>query len=242
VLLNSTIVSETDLKGIITFASESFCRSSGYSKKELIGSSHNLVRHPDNSKQFFEKLWTDLRQGKTWKGVIKNQNRFGSTFEVDVTIGPKYSKSNKLIGYYALRHPSSSVISPKQNKIDEAFINYTKMLDNVTLGLVVVDELNKIVDFNNYFLKMFNLDHYKINRINFKEFYYDEKEFLKFKEFKNTNTPLRTKPLITKFKKHEDETIFVELSYFKLDEYHTMINIKDLTTYMNLSERIEELK
>ena len=240
--MNNTIVSETDLHGNITFASDSFCRSSGYTKRELLGSSHSLVRHPDNPKEFFKNLWKDLQEGKTWKGVIKNKNKHGGTFQVNVTIGPKYSKSNKLVGYYALRHETSSVLVSKQNKIDEAFINYTKILDNLTIGVLIIDERHKIVDYNNYFLKVLDLDHFKVSKLSFDEFYSDKMELEKLNQFRRTNTHLRTKPIITKFKKSKDEEIFVELSYFNLDENYTIINMKDITPYMNLSANIEELR
>ena len=240
--MKNTIVSETDLKGVITFASESFCRSSGYTKKELLGAKHSLVRHPDNPKEFFEKLWTQLKQGKTWKGIIKNKNKHGGSYEVNVTIGPKYSKKNDLIGYYALRHEVSTLISPKQNKLDEAFIKYTKILDNLTLGVLVLDENDRIVDFNNYFLKMFDIDYNKINKIKFEDFYVNQKEYEKYLKFKDIPTTLRTKSIITDFIKSDGTKIKVELSYFHLDSQQTMINIKDLTPYINLSESIEELK
>lgn len=240
--MKNTIVSETDLKGVITFASESFCRSSGYTKKELIGACHSIVRHPDNPKEFFEKLWSTLREGKTWKGIIKNKNKFGGTYEVNVTIGPKYSKNNALTGYYALRHEVNSVINPKQNQLDEAFIKYTKILDNLTLGVIVLDEDDHILDYNNYFLKMFDIDYKKISKIKFEDFYSDKKEYEKYEKFKSIPTSLRTKSIITDFVKKDGSIIKVELSYLHLDAHQLMINIKDISSYINLSANIEELK
>lgn len=240
--MKNTIVSETDLKGVITFASESFCRSSGYTKKELIGANHSIVRHPDNPKEFFEKLWIELKQGKTWKGVIKNKNKYGGTYEVNVTIGPKYSKRNDLIGYYALRHEVDNVINLKQNKLDEAFIKYTKILDNITSAVLILDIDDRVLDYNNYFLKMFNIDYIKVSKFKFANIYCDNKEYEKYERFKDIPTTLRTKPIITDFKRKDGEVFKVELSYVHLDAYQIMINIKDISSYINLSANIEELK
>ena len=69
----SNIVSKTDINGVITFANDEFCKISGYSRKELIGSSHNIVRHPDVSKSVFKKLWDTILAKKVYKGIIKNK-------------------------------------------------------------------------------------------------------------------------------------------------------------------------
>jgi len=66
------IISSTDLRGIITYANRKFCEISGYSKDELKGSNHNIVRHPDMPKAAFQDLWDTIRSGKEWTGIVKN--------------------------------------------------------------------------------------------------------------------------------------------------------------------------
>ncbi len=65
------IVTLTDPKGIITFANEAFIRISGFSKEELIGTSHNLVRHPDMPEAAFKDMWDTLKSGQSWMGLVK---------------------------------------------------------------------------------------------------------------------------------------------------------------------------
>ena len=72
VLDESSIVSKTDDKGIITYVNEAFCEISGYSRDELMGKNHNIVRHPDNSPEIFKDLWDTIRSGKVWKNTFKN--------------------------------------------------------------------------------------------------------------------------------------------------------------------------
>ena len=71
-------MSKTDSKGIITYINEQFIAISGYERDELLGKPHNIVRHPDNSPEFFHEMWKELRSGKTWKGIVKNRRKDGS--------------------------------------------------------------------------------------------------------------------------------------------------------------------
>jgi aerotaxis receptor len=76
------IVSSTDLKGIITYANRKFCEIAGYTKKELTGKNHNIVRHPDMPKAAFQELWDTLRAGKAWTGIVKNLRKDGKYYWV----------------------------------------------------------------------------------------------------------------------------------------------------------------
>ena len=69
------IVSRTDLKGIITYANDTFAEISGYEVDELIGKAHNIVRHPDMPKSIFKELWQDLQTKGSWSGVVKNKRK-----------------------------------------------------------------------------------------------------------------------------------------------------------------------
>lgn len=100
------ITSSTDLKGKITYVSEAFCKISGYSKDELIGRSHNIVRHPDMPSSIYEDMWNTIQQGKTWSGEIKNKKKSGDYYWVKTSISPNYN-NNEHIGYTAIRQDIS---------------------------------------------------------------------------------------------------------------------------------------
>lgn len=101
------IMSSTDKKGIITSVSQAFCDISGFSKEELIGKYHNIVRHPDTPAMVFEDLWETITSGHTWKGEIKNKKKDGGFYWVHATIEPHY-ENNEIIGYDALRQDISA--------------------------------------------------------------------------------------------------------------------------------------
>ena len=100
------IVSRTDLKGNITYANETFALISGYTKDELIGKPHNIVRHPDMPKSIFKELWETLKKDGLWSGVVKNLRKDEGFYWVYAEISEVY-KDGELIEYKSIRTPIS---------------------------------------------------------------------------------------------------------------------------------------
>ncbi|MBO7370132.1 MAG: PAS domain-containing sensor histidine kinase [Campylobacter sp.] len=106
----SNIVSKTDINGIITFVNDEFCKISGYSRKELIGSPHNIVRHPDVKKSVFKKLWDTILAKKVYKGIVKNLSKDGRAFYLNATIIPILDDNGEIEEFVAIRHDVTNVI------------------------------------------------------------------------------------------------------------------------------------
>ncbi len=100
----SNIISKTDVNGIITFVNDEFCAISGYSKDELIGKNHNIVRHPDVPKEKFTLLWETIKNRNIYKDTVKNLAKDGSTFYVNTTIIPILDESQNIAEYIAIRY------------------------------------------------------------------------------------------------------------------------------------------
>ncbi len=83
-----TLVSTTDLKGRITYCNPSFIEVSGYSREELLGQPHNLIRHPDMPAEAFRDLWATVQNGKPWGGVVKNRRKNGDHYWVFANVTP----------------------------------------------------------------------------------------------------------------------------------------------------------
>lgn len=117
------IVSETDTKGVITFANRKFCEISGYTSEELIGKPHNIIRHPDMPKAAFAQMWKDIQSGQTWHGFVKNLRKDGLYYWVETEITPVFDENKNITGYIAARKPAS------RKNIEEASALYAKMLE-----------------------------------------------------------------------------------------------------------------
>jgi PAS domain S-box-containing protein len=96
------IISTTDLKGKITHINQLFCDICGYSKQELIGHGHNIVRHPHMPKAAFADLWHDIQQGKNWMGLVKNRRKDGGYYWVNAFITP-IRRAGKIFEYQSVR-------------------------------------------------------------------------------------------------------------------------------------------
>ena len=116
------IVSLTDLKGIITYANRKFCEISGYTKSELTGKNHNIVRHPDMPKAAFKEIWNTIEAGEKWTGIVKNLRKDGKYYWVYSHIAPIVTNGDIIIGHIAARSPAS------ENEIEETLLLYKDLL------------------------------------------------------------------------------------------------------------------
>ena len=105
------IVSETDAKGRITFSNDYFKEISGYSDEELMGTSHNIVRHPDMPKVVFKLLWETISAGKNINAVVKNLAKDGRYYWIFTEFEMrKDTDTGEIIGYHASRKSISRYV------------------------------------------------------------------------------------------------------------------------------------
>jgi len=124
----SAIVSKTDVNGIITYANENFCDICGYSKEELIGHSHNLVRHPKTDDEMFEKMWATLKTKKIFQGTIQNRAKNGNSYFLDITIVPILDPFEGVSEFIAIGYEVTTLVKARQEALDagkakEAFLS-----------------------------------------------------------------------------------------------------------------------
>jgi len=96
------LISSTDLDGNIIHCNDAFLSISGFEKSELIGSPHNIVRHPDMPEEAFQVMWSTLKQGKAWMGLVKNRCKNGDFYWVDAYVTP-VMELGKVVGYESVR-------------------------------------------------------------------------------------------------------------------------------------------
>ena len=113
-----SLVSKTDTKGIITYVNEKFCEVSQYSKGELIGSNHNIIRSPDVSPQIFKELWETIESKRTWSGPIKNRAKDGSFYFVEATVMPILNSHGEIIEYISIRQDITQEVALRNDILD----------------------------------------------------------------------------------------------------------------------------
>ncbi len=107
------LVSTTNLKGHITYVNDAFVEISGFTREELMGQPHNIVRHPDVPPAAFADMWGTLSQGKPWMGVVKNRSKNGDHYWVNAFVTPIVENS-QVVGYQSVR------IQPKESQVERA--------------------------------------------------------------------------------------------------------------------------
>ncbi len=125
---NQYLVSKTDLKGVITYANDAFVEISGFSRDELIGASHNLVRHPDMPPQAFADLWRTVKSGNPWRGLVKNRSKDGGFYWVEAFVVPVV-KNGHTEGYMSVRTPSA------RDKVQAAEALYQRLRESKNASL-----------------------------------------------------------------------------------------------------------
>ncbi len=114
------IVSQTDVDGIITMCNDAFVRMSGYSREELLGSPHAILRHPDMPAAAFADLWDTVSQGRRWHGYVKNHRKDGGFYWVHAVVIPKV-RNGQIVGHTSVRR------EPSRAKIAEAEAAYAAL-------------------------------------------------------------------------------------------------------------------
>jgi diguanylate cyclase (GGDEF)-like protein/PAS domain S-box-containing protein len=158
-LINENIIiSTTDKDGYIVDVSEAFCKISGYTKEELIGNTHKLVRHPNTPDSFYEDMWDRLLNGEIWEGEIHNKNKNGKEYWIYAIIKPLF-KNNEFIGFTAIR----------TNITDKKHIEQLSITDELTdlynrrfFNIKIEEEINRAKRDNHYFsFLVLDIDYFK---------------------------------------------------------------------------------
>ena len=107
----SSIVSKTDKRGRITYANEKFCAISGYSREELVGKPHNIVRHEEMPKAAFKEMWETILAKKPWNGIVKNRKKDGGYYIVEATISPILDHRGEIEEFIAIRNDITEIVA-----------------------------------------------------------------------------------------------------------------------------------
>ncbi|MEA2091168.1 MAG: EAL domain-containing protein [Campylobacterota bacterium] len=115
----SSIFSKADSRGRITYVNDKFCEISGYSRDELLGHNHSIIKDSSTPKALFKEMWNDITKGKVWNGVLKNKKKDGGCYYVNSTIYPIKDESGNFLEYISIRQDITELI--KSQKLLEIY-------------------------------------------------------------------------------------------------------------------------
>jgi PAS domain S-box-containing protein len=149
-------VSVADARGIITYVNERFCQDCGYSREELIGQSHRILRSGVHDRAFYQELWQTLTSGKIWRGTFCNAQKGGSRYWVRSTISPYFDAQGKVYKYVSIRTDitdqveSSALAKSINQRLDH-------IVSHISVGVMVISNDDVVCMVNHYLLKLFRL-------------------------------------------------------------------------------------
>jgi PAS domain S-box-containing protein/diguanylate cyclase (GGDEF)-like protein len=161
----ANIVTKADLKGNIIYVNSNFEKVSGYTKDEAIGKPHNIVRDPNTPKEIFEDMWKKIQDKKTWRGILKNQTKYGDYYWIDTVIEPVIDNNGNIVEYIAVRHDITELV--KQREKLKTIVNYDSLTgvgnrfkltndiknhEDNALAILDIDKFREINDFYGHHL------------------------------------------------------------------------------------------
>jgi PAS domain S-box-containing protein len=152
---HAMIVSKTDKRGIITYINDNFSKISGYSREELIGKNHNIVRHPDMPKEAFRNMWKTILSKKPWHGIIKNLKKDGTYYIVDAIIYPILDTTGEITEFIALRKDITEQMQDKE-KLEAREAELQAILNNQDSIVLFVSKKDGILTINKRFFEYFD--------------------------------------------------------------------------------------
>jgi diguanylate cyclase (GGDEF)-like protein/PAS domain S-box-containing protein len=160
VVNQNVYLSMTDKEGTITYVSDAFCRFTGYTRDQLIGQNHRLLKNPKTPESFYENMWKIISSGKVYRGEIENKNRAGKMYWVDASITPIYSDAGEIETYMAIRKDITSQKRVEKLAITDAL---SDLYNRRYFNMVFEKEVNRLKrDHGSMCFIMLDIDHFKL--------------------------------------------------------------------------------
>ena len=169
---NNLIVSKTDINGKITFVNDMFCEITGYTKDELLGKTHSVLKSNDMSEEFYKNLWNTIINRNIWLGQIKNKRKDGTLYRLDTTICPIVNSHGDIIEYMSIRNDTSHILTPEVEIQDlltvteKPFLIMLKIANYRTLEYIYSDDIiNDMIDTFKMLLYTYLPDGFNVDKI-----------------------------------------------------------------------------
>ena len=148
------LVSESDLKGNITFVNDKLCEVTQYTREECMGQAHSMFRHPDSPKEVFKEMWATIGRGNIFRSVIKNRKKDGDPYWVDAIIAPVMGPNGKPVKYIGVRYDiTEQTLKEEEIKVSKAKSDQIQAAVDNSFASIEFSPGGIILTANNNFLK-----------------------------------------------------------------------------------------
>ena len=155
----NVLSSSTDLDGVITDVSQAYCTLTGYTKEQLIGAKHSILRDPQVPKKTYKEMWDTITQNHVWKGTLRNRTKTGDIFWFEASVYPIYNFEGEKIGYTSIRR---DVTDKKQVELLSITDALTGLYNRRHFNEIMPQELNRAKrEGRNLGFMMLDVDHFK---------------------------------------------------------------------------------
>ena len=121
----SADVAVTDKNGIITYVNDEFCKTSQYTREELVGKNHRILKSNIHTPEFYKNMWDTIYSGSVWHDQIQNKAKDGTVYWNDMVIVPFLDKNKKIIEFISIRRNITERIQLQQDKIKNEKLFFT---------------------------------------------------------------------------------------------------------------------
>lgn len=154
---SSYILSISDLSGKIVYVNDNLLTISKYTRQELMGKPHSILRHPSVSKKMFKELWQTIQSKKTWSGSLQNRAKDGESYFVNMTIMPILNENQEITQYMAIRYDITHYVKQQERLKESAFLSTMTALPNLKALVRDIDGM-----YDSPYLAIINVDGFKV--------------------------------------------------------------------------------
>ena len=223
---NSFIISRTNKDGEIIYVNEEFCNVTGYSKEELIGKNHRIIRHPEQPAYIYEKLWNTILDKKTYKSTTKNLTKDGRTIYLNSTITPILDIHGEIKEFIAFRFDVTKEYALYQEKFD--LLKESRHIIDSTQEAILIYKNDVFDKCNDSALELFDLKQEQFQDKNFLDFVSAD-SYKKVLEYTNISYEKSYEVTLLKGDKTTFPALIKDKTFELTNEQTRIITIFDLT-------------